>query len=350
MKGLIDTLRKNRHLPEKDYISLVRSFDEQSLEYIMTQAAEVSAENFRKKVYIRGLVEFSNFCRHGCIYCGLRKQNHNVRRYRMTPEEIYKACGRAHEAGFRTFVLQSGEDPAYTDDIIETIVRTLHSMFPDTAITLSTGERSEKAYMRFREAGADRYLLRFETSDRVHYGKLHTSGEDFDKRMECLEALHRCGYQTGTGMMTGSPYQSPENIVKDILFIEKFRPEMIGIGPFIPHKDSPFSEFPHGSAEMTLLLISIFRLMFPEALIPSTTALNTLSPENRLKGILAGANVLMPDITPETYRKDYEIYDGKACTGAEAAEGIADLEKELGTIGYSIDCGRGDYPERKPNP
>ena len=344
MKGLIDTLKKNRHLPEEGYLTLVRDFDAPDLEYIMALAAEAAAEIYGKKIFIRGLTEFSNCCRHGCRYCGLRKQNHNIRRYRMTPEEIYSACGRAHETGFRTFVLQSGEDPAYTDKIIETIVRTLRSRYPDTAITLSTGERSKNAFMRFREAGADRYLLRFETSDRMHYGKLHTSDEDFDKRMECLEALRRCGYQTGTGMMTGSPYQSSENIVKDILFIEKFRPEMIGIGPFIPHKDSPFSEFPHGSSDLTLMLISIFRLMFPETLIPATTALNTLSPENRLKGILAGANVVMPDITPETYRKDYEIYDGKACTGAEAAEGITALEKELETIGYSIDYSRGDYP------
>ena len=350
MKGLIDTLRKNRHLRDEGYLTLVRDYDAPALEYIMSIAAETTAENFGKKVFIRGLTEFSNCCRHGCLYCGLRKQNTSVRRYRMTPDEIYNACNKAHEAGFRTFVLQSGEDPAYTDDIIESIVKTLKTGFPDTAITLSIGERSEKAYMRFREAGADRYLLRFETSDRQHYRKLHSDNEDFDNRMKCLETLRQCGYQTGTGMMTGSPYQSHENIVKDILLIEKFKPEMIGIGPFIPHKDSPFSGFAHGSADLTLLLISIFRLMFPDALIPSTTALNTLSPGNRLKGILAGANVVMPDITPETYRKDYEIYDGKACTGAEAAEGIAALEKELGTIGYSIDYGRGDYPDRKPNP
>ena len=254
-----------------------------------------------------------------------------------------ECCREGYALGFRTFVMQGGEDPALTDEWIEKTVAAIHCEFPDCAITLSLGEKSREAYERFFRAGANRYLLRHETHNEEHYRKLHPEEMSLKHRLQCLQWLKEIGYQTGTGIMVGTPGQTLTHLVEDLLFIEQFQPQMIGIGPFIPHHDTPFGTEPAGSAGMTLKLLSLFRLMHPSALIPSTTALATLSPDGRDKGILAGANVVMPNLSPREQREKYTLYDNKAAFGAEAAEGLRALAQQLETIGYRISTDRGDY-------
>lgn len=312
---------------------------------LQEEARKASISVFGHNIYIRGLIEVSNYCRNNCYYCGIRAENTKIKRYRLSKEQIIECCKRGYDLGFRTFVLQGGEDPILTDDRIEDIVSSIRSALPDCAITLSLGEKSPDAYKRFKAAGADRYLLRHETFDPKHYGKLHPAGMSRDRRIECLQSLKENGYQTGSGIMVGSPYQTIDNVVEDLMFIQELRPEMIGIGPFIHHRDTPFSDFPNGSILLTLKLISIFRLMNPNALIPATTALATLEPEGRKKGILAGANVLMPNLSPESIRNEYALYNNKAAFDAESAEGIEELKKELRSIGYEVIVDRGDYKE-----
>ena len=343
MKQWIDKLRQERTLTPEEFRQLLTGCDAETLRYINKQAQEVALLHFGNKIYIRGLIEISNCCRNNCYYCGIRKGNPNIERYRLSRESILNCCKQGYELGFRTFVLQGGEDSALTNDQIEMTVARIRQDYPDCAITLSLGEKSRNAYERFFRAGANRYLLRHETYNELHYRQLHPAEMSGKRRLQCLADLKEIGYQTGTGIMVGSPGQTVEHIIEDILFIEKLQPEMIGIGPFIPHHDTPFAGKAAGSMEMTLKLLSIFRLMHPYALIPSTTALATLASDGRERGILAGANVVMPNLSPPEQRTKYTLYDNKAAFGAEAAEGLKKLSERLNAIGYRISTERGDY-------
>ena len=309
-------------------------------------AARTSAiKQFGHNIYIRGLIEFTNYCKNDCYYCGIRCSNQKARRYRLTKEQILSCCRSGYSLGFRTFVLQGGEDPFFTDRIMVDIITAIKKAHPDCAVTLSIGERSYASYTAMFEAGADRYLLRHETANPEHYARLHPPKLSLASRLECLQMLKEIGYQVGTGFMVGSPYQTIDNLIEDLLFIRDFKPHMIGIGPFIPHHDTPFHAKAAGTMEQTLRLIAILRLMLPKALIPATTALGTISPDGREQGILAGANVVMPNLSPVEVRKDYLLYDNKICTGEEAAECNFCLQSRLQSIGYQIVVDRGDYKD-----
>ena len=343
MINIIDKLHQKHTLTAEEYRALLLCEDAETNAYLQEKARQTTIARFGNAVYIRGLIEISNRCRNNCLYCGIRKSNTMVSRYSLSRETILSCCREGYALGFRTFVLQGGEDLSQTDDWITDTVSTIKHEFPDCAITLSLGEKSLATYQRFFEAGATRYLLRHETFNEAHYRELHPSEMNRDHRLLCLEWLKIIGYQTGTGIMVGSPGQTIDHLVEDIQFIERFQPEMIGIGPFIPHADTPFGNEPAGSIEMTLKLISIFRLMHPSALIPATTALATLSTNGRERGILAGANVVMPNLSPSSVRKQYALYDNKASFGSESAEGLRLLEEQLNGIGYKISYLRGDY-------
>lgn len=342
-KELADILRRERRLPPDGYRRLVTARDAGLLDHINSLAREVAQANYGNAVYVRGLVEVSNYCRNNCYYCGIRRGNCNVERYRLSKEQILESCRLGDRLGFRTFVLQGGEDPSMNEAFVTDLVGAIRSEFPDSAITLSLGEYSREAYQKFFDAGADRYLLRHETANRDHYGQLHPVSMSFDRRMESLHALKEIGYQTGTGIMVGSPGQTADNIVEDILFMESFQPQMIGIGPYLPQRDTPFAGERAGGLEDTLMLISIFRLMFPAALIPSTTSLATVAHDGRERGILAGANVVMPNLSPPENRAKYALYDNKRAFGAEAAEGLRELEAQMERIGYEVSYDRGDF-------
>lgn len=343
MRTLIDKLRREKMLSAEEYKALLLCDDADTLKYLQQQAQEVATGRFGNRVFIRGLIEITNRCRNNCYYCGIRKGNRDVLRYELTQEEILACCREGYLLGFRTFVLQGGEAPDVKDERMVETVSAIRQAYPDCAITLSLGEKSREAYEDFFRAGANRYLLRHETHNEEHYRRLHPADMSLSHRLQCLDWLKETGYQVGTGIMVGSPFQTMDHLVEDILFIERFKTEMIGIGPFIPHRDTQFAAYPPGNMELTLKLLSIFRLMHPAALIPSTTALATLAPDGRERGILAGANVVMPNLSPQSQRKNYSLYDNKASLGAEAAEGLARLEEVLQKIGYEISKERGDY-------
>lgn len=349
MKTWIDRLRQEHCLHRDEYRKLLTHADAATLNYLQSQAREVTQEHFGNAIYIRGLIEVGNCCRNDCYYCGIRKSNTHVQRYRLDKATILACCQQGYQLDFRTFVLQGGEDRAWTDDAIVEVVSSIRTTYPDCAITLSLGERSREGYERYFQAGANRYLLRHETYNESHYNLLHPAAMSHANRLNCLHQLREIGYQTGTGIMIGSPGQTVDDLVADIEFIEQFRPQMIGIGPFLPHHDTPFASSPAGNLEQTLLLLSLFRLMHPSALIPSTTALATLSPDGRQRGILAGANVVMPNLSPLESRKNYELYNNKVSLGAEAAEGLESLRQQLQSIGYRISEERGDY-DFNPHP
>lgn len=342
---LIDKLNSEKKLSHAEWVTLISDFDEDDRAYAAELARGIAQENFGNDIFIRGIVEFSNICKNDCIYCGIRRSNGNVSRYRLTKDEILSCCDEGYGYGFRTFVLQSGEDSFYDRDIMCDIVSEIRSRHPDCAITLSLGEKSYDDYKALFEAGADRYLLRHETADESHYGKLHPKEMSWKNRMECLENLKAIGYQTGCGMMIGSPYQTAECLAEDMQFMGEFRPHMIGLGPFIPHKDTPFRDFPQGSFQLTLFMLSLCRIMLPKVLLPATTALGTIDPRGREQGVLAGANVIMPNLSPLAVRKKYMLYDNKICTGDESAQCRACLEGRMKSIGYNIKISRGDYRE-----
>lgn len=313
------------------------------LETLRQEARRLADRVFGRGVYVRALVEITNRCRNNCLYCGIRRDNRALERYALTPGQILDCCATAYAAGMRTFVLQGGENPDFTCDSVCAVVKAIHGRWPDAAVTLSLGEWPDAAYEAFFRAGASRYLLRQETVDALHYGKLHPPGMSRDNRLRCQASLKRIGFQTGAGIMVGSPWQTLDNIAADLAYMAELGPHMIGIGPFIPHSATPLGSFPPGSVPLTLRLISILRLMFPGANIPATTALATLDPEGRRKGILAGANVVMPNVSPSHVRESYALYDGKSHSGAEAVEGLAALAHELGGIGFEINFERGDF-------
>ena len=312
--------------------------------YLMEQAREVAQAQFGKGIFVRGLIELTNVCRNDCLYCGIRRSNSNVSRYTLTREQVLDCCEQGFEIGFRTFVLQGGEWGEERSTWIAELIRDIRQRWPECAITLSLGEHTRETYAMWREAGADRYLLRHETHNKRLYSLLHPEGMTIQHRLQCLDCLKELGFQVGAGIMVGSPFQSLNSIVEDIMYLVDFKPHMIGIGPFIPQHDTPFSRFPAGSVDMTARLYAILRLALPQALIPSTTAMATLSPDGRLRGILAGANVVMPNLSPADNRAKYALYDNKASFGAESAQGINKLADELSLIGYHIDWSRGDFP------
>ena len=343
MEKLIDKLHQKHTLTAEEYRSLLLCEDTTTNVYLQKKAQQTTIDRFGNAVFIRGLIEISNRCRNNCLYCGIRKGNTMVSRYALSRETILSCCREGHALGFRTFVLQGGEDVSQTDDWVTETVSAVRKEFPDCAITLSLGEKSKEAYQRFFEAGANRYLLRHETFNETHYQELHPSEMSRNHRLRCPEWLKEIGYQTGTGIMVGSPGQTIDHLVEDLLFIERFHPEMIGIGPFIPPAETPFANKPAGSIKLTLKLLSILRLMHPSALIPATTALASLSSDGRERGILAGANVVMPNLSPSSVREKYSLYNQKAAFGSEAAEGLKLLEEQLNKIGYTISNERGDY-------
>lgn len=343
MRKLVDILRSEHHLDNSEYKALLECDDKSVVAYLHRQAREVGDEVFGKGIFVRGLVELTNVCRNDCLYCGIRKSNTVVERYLLTSEQVLQSCQQGYELGFRTFVLQGGELPRDKAPWLVELVGEIRQRWSDCAITLSLGEWPKEVYAALRKAGANRYLLRHESHNAEHYERLHPVEMSLSNRLQCLVWLKELGYQVGTGIMVGSPWQSLDNIVEDIEFIEQFEPEMIGLGPFVPQHDTPLGKYATGSADITCRLYSIFRLMFPKALIPSTTALNTIILNGRTMGIMAGANVVMPNLSPANVRGNYALYDGKAITNAEAAEGIAQLETQLATIGYHINWGRGDH-------
>lgn len=343
MKDLILKLKKNHFLSDNEFKLLIEDDSEETLSHLNTEASLVRKKVYGNDVYIRGLIEFTNYCKNDCYYCGIRKSNNSAERYRLTDEQILDCCETGYNLGFRTFVLQGGEDGFFTDEKIVKLIKKIKKGYPDCAVTLSIGERSDDSYKAFFDAGADRYLLRHETADFEHYSKLHPSNLSLENRMKCLYALKEIGYQVGCGFMVGSPYQSTDSIIQDLKFIKELNPHMVGIGPFIPHNATPFNSFKQGSLNLTLRLLSIIRLMLPNVLLPSTTALGTIHPLGREKGILAGANVVMPNLSPSNVRKKYLLYDNKICTGDEAAECILCMKNRMKSIGYEIVTSRGDY-------
>lgn len=342
MKELINKIACS-YIPSQDeLITLINSYDNPEIsDYLTSKAVNIRKKYYSNKVYIRGLIEISNYCKNNCYYCGIRCSNNKVTRYRLSKDEILKSCEVGYDLGFRTFVLQGGEDPVCDNYIID-VIKSIRSLYVDCAITLSLGEKSYEQYLSYYNAGANRYLLRHETATLNHYEQLHPDNLSLENRMKCLDMLMDIGYQTGSGFMVGSPYQTTNNLANDLLYLARLKPHMIGIGPFISHKDTPFANFPNGDLKLTLFLISLIRIMHPTALIPSTTALRTLSKEGHLLGISAGANVIMPNLSPENAKKNYTLYDNKVHSGNEAATHLEELKKEIESIGYKIVAHRGD--------
>ncbi|MHB1393021.1 MAG: [FeFe] hydrogenase H-cluster radical SAM maturase HydE [Clostridia bacterium] len=343
MEYLVDKLEAASSLTKEEFVQLLSHTSPALSEYLFEKSRKTANKYFGNRIYTRGLIEFTNYCKNDCFYCGIRVGNRNVERYRLSKDEILNCCREGYALGFRTFVLQGGEDSFYSDSEMVDIISEIKGNYPDCALTLSIGEKSAASYKAFYDAGADRYLLRHETADASHYGMLHPKILTLQNRKQCLWTLKSIGYQVGTGFMVGSPFQTVENLAEDLMFIKELSPEMIGIGPFIPHHDTPFADKAKGSFELTLFLIGILRLLIPNALIPATTALGTINPLGREKGILAGANVVMPNLSPVRVRKKYELYDNKICTGEEAAECRFCLQNRMESIGYEIVTDRGDF-------
>lgn len=342
LQQLVQKLQNTRHLEKEEWAALIRGRTDMLAEYVFSLARKERHQYYGHDVYIRGLIEFTNYCKNDCYYCGIRKSNAGVMRYRLDEEQILSCCSAGYALGFRTFVLQGGEDGWFTDERMVRIVGAIKSRFPDCAVTLSIGERSKESYQALFQAGADRYLLRHETFNAAHYSLLHPSSLTAASRQKCLWTLKDIGYQVGAGFMVGAPGQTPEYLAEDLLFLEKLKPHMVGIGPFIPHHATPFAGEPAGTLEETLFLLGLIRLLLPKVLLPATTALGTIAPNGRELGILSGANVIMPNLSPADVRENYTLYDNKLCTGAEAAAGIQELKDRMCAIGYQIVTDRGD--------
>ena len=340
------SLRRYQNLPDPELKSLLET--DQFDAALFAVADEVRRENYETDVYIRGLIEFTNYCKNDCYYCGIRRDNRRLTRYRLSREEILSCCREGYQLGFRTFVLQGGEDPYYSDEKLCGIISEIREKYPDCAITLSVCEKSRESYQAFFDAGANRYLLREETANDIHYRRLHPDSMSAQNRRKCLYCLKEIGYQTGAGFMVGSPYQTTENIITDLRFLQRLQPDMIGIGPFIRHSETPFAQFHNGSLALTLRIISVLRLMFPYALIPATTALGTIHPQGRELGLKAGANVIMPNLSPVKVRRLYELYENKICTGEEAAQCRGCLENRVLSVGYRVVTSIGNV-KREPS-
>lgn len=338
--SLITDIKNSNDFSDESILNIIKSnkYDDE----LFIEADKIRREIYGDDVYIRGLIEFTNYCKNDCLYCGIRRSNLKCDRYRLSKKDIYKCCDTGYELGFRTYVLQGGEDMSFSDKDICEIVYNIKTEYPDCAVTLSIGERSKKSYLDFKNAGADRYLLRHETANEEHYKKLHPLSMSPENRKKCLFILKELGYQVGSGFMVGSPYQKSEHLVEDLRFLQELQPDMIGIGPFLSHKNTPFKDFDNGDLDLTLRLIALLRLIFPKALIPSTTALGTLHPNGRELGLKCGANVVMPNLSPVKTRKKYDLYDNKICTGEESAQCRSCLEQRVKSAGYRIVTDRGD--------
>ena len=342
-KERIDLLNQQHYLVADQWITLFKTWTKEDLDYAMNLARNIAIDRFGKKIYFRGIVEFSNICKNDCYYCGIRCSNHKVSRYRLTPEDILACCDEGYAADFRTFVLQGGEDGWFNDERMCQIIQMIKEKYPDCAVTLSLGERSRESYQKLYDMGADRYLLRHETADDCHYGILHPASLRLENRLRCLQDLKEIGYQTGCGIMVGSPGQTAETLAKDMVYMQEFKPQMVGVGPFLPHQDTPFKDELAGSVDLTLLILALCRIMLPKVLMPATTALGTVEAEGRKLGVLAGCNVVMPNLSPASVRQKYMLYDNKAGTNLTAAEGIALLRRQMEEIGYEVVIGRGDF-------
>lgn len=343
MKRLIDALERDCNLSDDRFAMLMDQSTPKDQQYLFERARAVRERYYGRKVYIRGLIELTNYCKNDCYYCGIRCSNKNAQRYRLTQEEIMQCCRAGYELGFRTFVLQGGEDAHFTDEVMVGIVSGIRSQYPDCAITLSLGERSRQSYQKLYDAGANRYLLRHETADEQLYASLHPAALKLENRMRCLRDLKEIGYQTGAGFMVGSPGQTTRHIIKDFRFLQELQPQMVGLGPFIPHHDTPFAAYSAGTAQQTMLCLAICRLLLPKVLLPATTALGTIDGDGREKGMMAGCNVVMPNLSPKDYRAKYLLYDNKIATGDEAAESLASLRRRMAKIGYEVVDDRGDW-------
>ncbi|MDR2757693.1 MAG: [FeFe] hydrogenase H-cluster radical SAM maturase HydE [Planctomycetaceae bacterium] len=348
MTAIIEQLYETRDIPDTELKLLIETkhYDRELFQY----ADKIRKEYYGTDVYVRGLIEFTNYCKNDCFYCGIRQSNRNLERYRLSKDEILSCCEIGYKLGYRTFVLQGGEDPFYTDKRIYEIVSEIRKKYTDCAITLSIGEKPYESYETFFKAGANRYLLRHETADTEHYAKLHPAEMSLENRKNCLRNLKKIGYQVGSGFMVGSPFQTTDCLIKDLRFLQELEPAMIGIGPFIAHHETPFNRFKNGDLQLTLRLVGILRLMFPYALIPATTALGTADPQGREMGLRAGANVVMPNLSPVDVRKKYELYDNKICTGDEAAECRACLSRRVLSAGYEIVTDIGHVRSLKEQP
>ena len=343
MKELIERLERERDLTNAEFAVLLDQSSGADRDFLFERARAVRDAYYGRKVYIRGLIELTNYCKNDCLYCGIRKSNVSCERYRLTKEQILSCCESGYALGFRTFVLQGGEDGWYTDERMTDIVRAMRQAYPDCAITLSLGERGRESFKRLYDAGANRYLLRHETADEAHYARLHPVSMTLTHRLQCLRDLKEIGFQTGAGFMVGSPYQTTECIVRDFRFLQELKPQMVGLGPFIPHHATPLKDFPAGSTERTLLCLSIVRLLLPNVLLPATTALATIDGDGRIKGMNAGCNVVMPNLSPLEDRSKYLLYDNKASSGDEAGESLRALREHLAAAGYEVVIDRGDY-------
>ena len=345
MKRLVDRLESRQWLEEREFEALIENCGREGLaDYLFQKSDCVRRKHFGNRIYIRGLIEFTNYCKNDCFYCGIRRSNQRAARFRLSKDEILSCCERGYGLGFRTFVLQGGEDGFFDDDRMGDIISAIRTGYEDCAITLSVGEKSRESYQRYFDAGANRFLLRHETADSGHYGRLHPEGLTLENRKECLYNLKDIGFQVGCGFMAGSPGQTSRCLARDMEFLHELKPHMVGIGPFIPHKDTPFGGEPAGGAELTLFMLGLVRLMLPKSLLPATTALGTIVPGGRERGILAGANVVMPNLSPNGAREKYQIYDNKLYTGCEGAEGLNRLKESMEAIGFQIAAGRGDAP------
>jgi len=343
---LLDKLEQEHRLSQAEFVALLEQRDQATQAILFAKARAIREQYYGKQVFVRGLIEFSNFCKNDCLYCGIRKSNLSVVRYRLSKEQIVQCCDYGYELGFRTFVLQGGEDLTFSDADVCDIVSTIKNHHPDCAITLSIGERSYQSYKSFYDAGADRYLLRHEAADIDLYTKLHPQRMSLENRKQCLHNLKEIGYQVGTGFMVGAPYQTYHHIADDLIYISQLQPHMVGIGPFIPHHETPFANETAGTTELTLFLLALLRLMLPNVLLPATTALGTVNADSRNEAILAGANVFMPNLSPKDVREKYMIYDNKIATGEEAAESLQMLKKRMANIGYEVVVSRGDCVAR----
>lgn len=345
IKSTINKVKQSRNISLEQLKLLLEINDDEVVRFMREEAVKVCQKTYGNQVFIRGLIEFTNFCKNDCYYCGIRRSNSQADRYRLTKEQMLDCCASGYELGFRTFVLQGGEDGYFTDDKICDLVSAIKEKYPDCAVTLSIGEKSKESYKRYFDAGADRYLLRHETADEAHYKKLHPEEMSLAHRKQCLWDLKEIGYQVGCGFMVGSPGQTVETLYEDLQFIRELQPHMVGIGPFISQKDTPFADKASGTMEQTLKLLAIIRLIQPHVLLPATTALGTIHPKGRELGILSGANVVMPNLSPVNVREKYKLYDNKICTGDEAAECRYCMEKRMKSIGYEVAVSRGDYIE-----
>lgn len=343
-KTLISKLEELQVLEKAEFVELISRHTEEDAQFLFERARAVREQVFGKSVFLRGLIEITNYCTNDCYYCGIRHSNSSAERYRLSEEDILECCEEGYRLGFRTFVMQGGEDGHFTDEVLVRLIRNIKARFPDCAVTLSLGERTKERYQKYFDAGADRYLLRHETANAQHYAMLHPAWMSYERRIQCLWDLKEIGYQVGTGFMVGTPHQTAEYLAEDMLFIKKLQPQMVGIGPFVPHHATPFANETGGTAAQTLFMLGLLRLMKPDLLLPSTTALGTIDKTGREKGLMAGANVVMPNLSPVSVRKKYDLYDNKICTGDESAQCVNCLEIRIAATGYKIKLSRGDAP------